>query len=299
MRNERLRWCLDHQDWTLDDWKNVIWSDETSVVLGHRRGGYRVWRRPDEAFVRSAIRERWSGYQEFMFWGCFSWDKKGPCHSWTPETSQEKKAAEREIKELNATLEAEAREEWELNIGMQRHSLRNLPGPKPQWRWCKKTGKLERGKKGGIDWYRYQKEILFPRLFPFAKSCQVDRPDTIVQEDNAPCHNHSIQQRFYDQEKVRRMLWCPNSPDLNAIEPAWFWMKRWTTKKGAPTSRNEAIQAWQQVWDELPQEAIQAWIERIPHHVQQIIELEGGNEYKEGRFKGFVAVRPRGRPRKE
>ena len=28
---------------------------------------------------------------------------------------------------------------------------------------------------------------------------------------------------------------------------------------------------------------IQAWIERIPWHIEQIIELEGGNEYKEGR----------------
>lgn len=42
MRKERLQWCLDHQHWTLEDWKNVIWSDETSVILLHRRGSYRV-----------------------------------------------------------------------------------------------------------------------------------------------------------------------------------------------------------------------------------------------------------------
>jgi len=28
---------------------------------------------------------------------------------------------------------------------------------------------------------------------------------------------------------------------------------------------------------------IQAWIERIPRHIQKIIELEGGNEYREGK----------------
>jgi hypothetical protein len=33
----------------------------------------------------------------------------------------------------------------------------------------------------------------------------------------------------------------------------------------------------------MPQEMIQAWIERIPVHIEKIIELEGGNEYKEGR----------------
>ena len=60
-------------------------------------------------------------------------------------------------------------------------------------------------------------------------------------------------------------------------------MKRYTTKKGAPKSRAEAVRTWEQCWRELPQEKIQAWIERIPVHVEQIIQLEGGNEYKEGR----------------
>jgi hypothetical protein len=34
-RKRRLQFCLEHADWTLEDWKNVIWMDETSVVLGH------------------------------------------------------------------------------------------------------------------------------------------------------------------------------------------------------------------------------------------------------------------------
>ena len=33
MKMERLKWCLDHKDWTLEDWENVIWTDETAVVL--------------------------------------------------------------------------------------------------------------------------------------------------------------------------------------------------------------------------------------------------------------------------
>jgi hypothetical protein len=39
---ERLKWCLEHKDWTLEDWKNVIWTDETSVQLGGVRGRRRV-----------------------------------------------------------------------------------------------------------------------------------------------------------------------------------------------------------------------------------------------------------------
>jgi len=36
---------------------------------------------------------------------------------------------------------------------------------------------------------------------------------------------------------------------------------------------------------DLKQEQIQAWIERIPWHIEQIIAYGGGNEYKEGRKK--------------
>lgn len=286
MQNERLKWCLDHRNWTLEDWKNVIWSDETSVVLGHRRGGYRVWRQPDEQFMRSCIRERWRGASEFMFWGCFTYDRKGPFHCWSPETPRQKREADRIIEDMNKELEPVMKEQWEITNGVRRINInRQPPGRRPVWKWCRETGKLTRAGKGGkgIDWYRYQTEILIPKVIPFAKECLRDRPDTIVQEDNAPCHNHYTQARVYDLHQVTRMLWCANSPDLNAIEPAWMFMKRWTTKRGAPSNRLDAIRAWSQCWREMPQQMIQAWIERIPMHVQKVIELQGGNNYKEGR----------------
>jgi hypothetical protein len=40
--------------------------------------------------------------------------------------------------------------------------------------------------------------------------------------------------------------------------------------------------AWYQAWKDLPQEQIQQWIAAIPHHIREIIRLEGGNEYNEG-----------------
>ena len=36
----------------------------------------------------------------------------------------------------------------------------------------------------------------------------------------------------------------------------------------------------------MPQTKIQAWIERIIIYIQEVIRLDGGNEYKEGRLKG-------------
>lgn len=69
------------------------------------------------------------------------------------------------------------------------------------------------------------------------------------------------------------------------IEPCWPHLKRQTTKKGAPKSKKEAERVWKEAWDNLEQATIQSWIERIPFHIQEVIRLEGGNEYKEGRPK--------------
>jgi hypothetical protein len=86
-----------------------------------------------------------------MFWGCFSYDKKGPCHCWTPETNKEKEAASAWIDELNKKLEPIKKAKWELKNSIRRLNLRNKPGRRPQWKWNTKTGKLSRRDGSGID----------------------------------------------------------------------------------------------------------------------------------------------------
>ena len=145
------------------------------------------------------------------------------------------------------------------------------------------NGAIKRtAKKGGIDWYQYLTKCLLPILIPFAIKCQINRPDTIIQEDKAPAHSSKHQQVYFDAAGLQRLLWPGNSPDLNMIEPCWYYLKRVTTKKGAPKNRAEAERAWRQAWGELEQWRIQAWIERIPRHIQEVIRCEGGNEYREG-----------------
>ena len=62
-------------------------------------------------------------------------------------------------------------------------------------------------------------------------------------------------------------------------------MKRQTTKHGAATSEKQLRKDWLACWESIPQKKIQEWIEAIPIHIQKIIELDGGNEYREGRGK--------------
>lgn len=71
------------------------------------------------------------------------------------------------------------------------------------------------------------------------------------------------------------MFWPGNSPDLNMIEQAWFYLKRLTTRSKGLTSRAEAIDAWEKAWEELEQARIDAWIEKIVDRIQTVIELKG------------------------
>ena len=65
-----------------------------------------------------------------------------------------------------------------------------------------------------------------------------------MQEDNAPAHKSKYQEEVFSMWGIQKLLWPGNSPDLNAIEPCWFWMKRETTKKGPITSEKELKEAW-------------------------------------------------------
>jgi len=276
MKKARLDFCLWLRDQPDSFWEKLIWTDETSVIIGQRRGGYRIWRKADERVVKSCIRRRWKKFTEFMFWSSFSYFEKGPCHIYRKETAAQRKKSLGVIEKLNKELEPLKRVEWELEAGMKRLGLRGRPGIKPQFRWEKKTGKLQRSN-GGIDWYRYWSEILIPKLFPFAK-----RVGGVVVEDGAPSHSHYFVQLEYGKNSIEKVNWCGNSPDLNAIEAVWPDAKRITTRKGPPEAYRAAEKVWLTMWEDYPQTKLQRFVDRIKAHVSRVIECEGGNEYIEG-----------------
>jgi len=277
MKDARLAFCLAHAGKGDEFWHNVIWTDETSVLLGHRRGGYRLWRKSNERVTRSVIRPRWKGYSEFMFWGCFTYKEKGPCYIYPRETVEMRKRALGRVDKLNEIMEPLKKVEWEASEQERRQKLKRKPGKPCTWKWNKENGKLERSKGGGIDWFRYWSEIQTPKLIPFAK-----RVNGIIVEDGCGSHSHWFIQHVYNIHEVAKIVWCGNSPDLNAIEPVWPRMKRDTIKKGPPQSRAEGVKVWKQAWKDVPQEALQGYVERIREHIQRVIDCEGGNEYEEG-----------------
>jgi hypothetical protein len=88
-----------------------------------------------------------------MFWACFSYDKKGPCHIWKKEIEKEKKEAQKHINRWNRGNEDRLKEEWELANGLRKVNLARQPaGKKPVWKFNEQNGKrVRKNKKGGID----------------------------------------------------------------------------------------------------------------------------------------------------
>ncbi len=55
----RLQFAQAHQNWTIEDWKNVAWSDESRFLLQHSDGRVRLWRKElesiDPSFLVSTV----------------------------------------------------------------------------------------------------------------------------------------------------------------------------------------------------------------------------------------------------
>ena len=75
----RLHWAIMHKDWSLEQWKKVIWSDETLIKLdGHGRREQCI-RKKGEAYKKeNCVPTFQSGRISLMVWACFTGEKLGP-----------------------------------------------------------------------------------------------------------------------------------------------------------------------------------------------------------------------------
>ena len=201
---------------------------------------------------------RQKGFQEFIQWSCFSYNKKGPYHIQEAETVAEKKAAIADLAARNAARYNKDHANWlATQIDRIRITRSGVPGLKPQFKHNESTSVyIRKDGKGGIDWYRYQEKILKPLLLPFAKKLKEKLGQVRVQEDGALSYLSCYQLEIFDLWDIARILQPGNSPDLNAIKPTWFWIKRETTKKGLITSNIELKKAWIKCQEEMSQDKI-------------------------------------------
>ena len=77
-KRERMDFGLAHKDWTVKDWKRVVWSDETKINRLGSDGRKWAWKKAGEGLCDRLVQgtvKFWGG--SVMVWGCMMWEGPG------------------------------------------------------------------------------------------------------------------------------------------------------------------------------------------------------------------------------
>ena len=78
-RQRRLKFAQYHENWTVEDWKRVLWSDETKINRIGSDGKVYVWKQrgepPSDRTTTPTVKH--GGGNNLMVWGCMGWNGVG------------------------------------------------------------------------------------------------------------------------------------------------------------------------------------------------------------------------------
>ncbi len=77
-RKKRLAWAKKHNTWTIDDWKKVIWSDESAFGLVEGEGREYNWSKDGDILDDESVipTKKFKGGKA-MIWGCITYEGVG------------------------------------------------------------------------------------------------------------------------------------------------------------------------------------------------------------------------------
>src|SRR6266850_368088 len=77
-RKKQLAFASKYKNWTVEDWKRVIWSDETKINRIGSDGKQWVWKKAGEGLIEREVQGTVKfGGGNMMVWGCMGWDGVG------------------------------------------------------------------------------------------------------------------------------------------------------------------------------------------------------------------------------
>ena len=263
-KEARYKWALAHnpdKDEVGDNkgfnFRRVVFTDEATARVGEQYGMKRAWAQPDKIYHEDVKRAKIRPTCTLQFYGAFTYDSKGPCHIYSKETKAQKQAAKKALEKENKENEAQRKK----LVPISRAVLREIREPEAnsrKWPFTKKH-LIVRGNRsrGGVDRYRHREEVLKPLIKPWLKELKTLGRKPILLEDRAPAHASKIATEFLEVSKIEKILWVSNSPDLNAAEHAWPWIRRHITKDFGPSTCEKSCRfQWQYEWEELPIDVI-------------------------------------------
>lgn len=60
-RKARVEWCQQHLHWTIQDWRKVIFSDESTFYVLKRKNQVKIWRTDDERLIPECVQHMNTG----------------------------------------------------------------------------------------------------------------------------------------------------------------------------------------------------------------------------------------------
>jgi len=77
-RRKRMEFVRRYEHWTLEDWKRVLWTDETKINRYGSDGTKWVWKNNRVGMQARLVNETLKhGGGSLMMWGCMAWDGPG------------------------------------------------------------------------------------------------------------------------------------------------------------------------------------------------------------------------------
>lgn len=100
--------------------------------------------------------------------------------------------------------------------------------------------------------------------------------EPLVLEDGAGPHKMKSFEQVRTELGIVNLKHPASSPDLNAIEICWAYVKdRIRRLPGHPSSADELWKAIQEHWDAIPQSIIDGWIRRLEDRRSAVVAAKG------------------------
>ena len=288
---ERYEWALRHNPDKEEEYDNkgfnfgeVVFTDETPARVGEERGMQRTWCKENERWDEGVKHDRNHKDCALQFYGSFRYNCKGPCHVYYCETKKEKQAAEVALKQENKDVKTR---DNKLQI-YARQSLSQLSESDVNNRYNTRKKQYvpsqmdyKRGDRtrGGVDGYRHREGAL-KKVAPWINSLKKKGVKCYLLQDGAPAHKSRIARDYLILQHVERLWWPGHSPEINAIEHAWPWVRRHVTKDFTPScNEKQCEEQWVKEWEAMPIEVINRWVDAIPEQVRRILRHGGRNNF--------------------
>jgi len=294
MKDSRFAWTSDRRSWKVNtrdknDWKNVMFTDETPIPVGVQDQVHDVTRLPNEKWDDDCCVQDFKKPVKLQFFGAIAYNWKGVCYIFDIETDADKATSVAALQsyykaEYNSRMSTYAvkvmnylmAKAWNETTAGKDGRKRALTGRMP----AKPKPGPERSKGGGIDWYRFASEVLEPLLLPNYDDLRRQRPGLMLMLDGAAAHISSNCSPFYEGWEVNRLNWPGNSPDLNPIEHIWDLIKKRIKEKYSLIRTVQELKTiWYQEWDLLSLDDINKIIEDQPKAVRRCWNHNGSNAF--------------------